>query len=212
MMKNGWTPVAIVLSAALAWGLAASVSQGQKDGAVGAGTRLGVVDLVRVFNEFEQTKMLNVEIDKYKARIAEEKQQREEKIEVEKNTLQGFAPESTEYQQRRKEVKKMMIDYRAWLEAEQQGLTDEHRQWIERTYDTVTQCITTLAKSRGIQVVVTREDLDKSVSHTSVLLKQILNRKVLYSDPDLDLTEEVLKSLNDNFTRTGAGKAIKFGS
>jgi len=211
-MKTGISLMAIVFAAAIVWSLAAADNSVAQSAAGKGPTRVGVLDLVRVFNEFEQTKVLNAEIDKYKAKLGEEKAQREEKIDTERKTLQTFAPDSADYQRRSKEVKKMMIEYRAWLESEQQNLTDEHRRWIERTYDMVTQTTAAVARSHSIEVVITKEELDKSVSDTTVLLKQILNRKVVYSSPDLDITDEVMKNLNDAFAKSGGVKSIQFGS
>ncbi|HOW69404.1 MAG TPA: OmpH family outer membrane protein [Phycisphaerae bacterium] len=210
-MKTGISLMAVVLTAVVVWSLAAADNKAAPS-AVGKGaTRVGVLDLVKVFNEFEQTKVLNAEIDKYKAKLGEEKVQREDKIDTEKKTLQTFAPDSADYQRRVREVRKMMIEYRAWLESEQQSLTEEHRRWIERTYDMVTQTTATVARAHGIDVIITKEDLDKSVSDTTVLLKQILNRKVVYASPDLDITDEVMKSLNDLFAKSGGAKSIQFG-
>lgn len=211
-MKTGMSLMAIVFTAVIAWSLTAADNKAAQPAGSRGPSRVGVVDLVRVFNEFEQTKVLNAEIDKYKAKLGEEKVQREEKIDTERKTLQTFAPDSADYQRRAREVRKMMIEYRAWLETEQQNLTDEHRRWIERTYDMVTQTTAAVAQARSIDVVITKEDLDRSVSDTTVLLKQILNRKVLYSNPDLDITNEVMQRLNDAFAKAGGVKSIQFGS
>ncbi|NLX23420.1 MAG: OmpH family outer membrane protein [Phycisphaerae bacterium] len=203
--------LAVVATAALVWALAAGYNHAQQAGGPSAGTRVGVVDLVRVFNEFEQTKALNAEMERYKLRVAEEKQAKEEKLEVERNTLQGFAPDSAEYAQRMRALKKMMIDYKAWVAVERENMTDEHRAWIERTYAAVMEGIAAVARHNGIQVVVTREELETSVPETETLLKQILNRKVVYADPELDLTDAVLVTLNDLFAKKGGAKSIKFG-
>ena len=126
-------------------------------------------------------------------------------------TLQGFAPDSAEYAQRMRALKKMMIDYKAWVAVERENMTDEHRAWIERTYAAVMEGIAAVARHNGIQVVVTREELETSVPETETLLKQILNRKVVYADPELDLTDAVLVTLNDLFAKKGGAKSIKFG-
>ena len=38
---------------------------------------------------------------------------------------------------------------------------------------------------------------------------QILNRKVVYSEPTVDLTEEVLANLNDAFIKAGGVTSVK---
>ncbi len=170
---------------------------------------VGVVDLVRVFNDFEQTKALNAELGRHKRQVIEEKQVKEEDLAVERQTLQGFAPDSAEYRKRRQVFEKMVIEYRVWMAVKAESLEEQHRMWIERTYATATRCIADVAKEKGIQVVITREELDTSVQETNVLRTQILNRKVVYYDPALDLTSEVLTRLNDAFIKAGGAKSIQ---
>jgi len=211
-MNNKASWVAVVAFGLFAWALTANVNQAQTAVTSTNGAWVGVVDLVRVFNDFEQTKALNAELDRYKSGIASEQQSREEKLSVERQTLQGFAPDSAEYKQRSKAFKKMMIDYQAWLTVEREVLKEEHFRWIERTYRTITDAIAQVAQSKGVQVVLTREELDTSVADATVLQKQILNRKVIYYDQTLDLTDTVLTVINDAFSRAGGAKTIKIGS
>jgi len=208
--RTGWVFVGLV--GAFAWMLAGSVNEAQTPAPPAHGAWIGVVDLVRVFNEFEQTKALNAALDQYKARLADEQQKREEQLTIERQTLAGFAPDSTEYLQRRKAFKKMMIDYQAWLAVERDTLKEEHFRWIKRTYAAVIDGIDKVARRRGIQVVLTREELDTSVEDATVLQKQILNRKVVYYDPALDLTDEVLAVINEAFNKAGGARSIRIGS
>ncbi|HSW44178.1 MAG TPA: OmpH family outer membrane protein [Phycisphaerae bacterium] len=178
-----------------------------------AGTMpVGVVDLVRVFNEFEQTKALNAELDRYKTQLSRDQQQREEKLTVERDTLQGFAPDSAEYRKRSAAMKKMIVEYQAWLATEREMLKDEHRRWIERTYDMVTQSVAQVALRKGLQLVFTREELETNVDDAGVLQKQILNRKVVYYDPGLDVSDDVLVILNDAFAKAGGAKSVRLGA
>lgn len=202
----------IVAVGVAAWIVATQAKSAQTANSTSGTMRIGVVDLVRVFNEFDQTKALNAELEKYKVQISDEKAKREERLDVEKNTLQGFSPDSAEYVQRLKAFKKTMIEHKAWLAATREDIGDEHRAWIERTYTAVTAGIAAVAKQRGIDVVLTREELDTNVAETEALLKQILNRKVVYFDSNLDVTEAVLVNLNETFAREGGAKKIHFGS
>ena len=172
---------------------------------------IGVVDLVKVFNDFEQTKALNAELDRYKLRLGKEQQDREEKLSVERDTLKGFAPDSAEYQKRSRALKKLIVDYQAWLTGERESLKDEHRRWIERTYGDITKAVAEVAKSKGLQLVLTREELETDVDDVTVLQKQILNRKVLYYDASMDISEAVLVALNDAFAKAGGANAVKLG-
>jgi Skp family chaperone for outer membrane proteins len=143
--------------------------------------------------------------------LAKEQQKREEKVTMERQTLAGFSPDSEEYQKRRTAFKEMMINYQAWLAVERETLKEDHFRWIERTYAAVIDGIDKVARRRGVQVVLTREELDTSVEDATVLQKQILNRKVVYYDPALDLTDEVLAVINEAFAKSGGARSIQIG-
>jgi len=207
--RAGWIVVGTI--AVIAWVLASSANLAQTPAPSGASASIGVVDLVRVFNEFEQTRALNAELERYRQRLSEEQQQREEKLAIERQTLQGFAPDSTEYRERRQALQKMVIEYQAWLTVESETLKEEHFRWIERTYAAVIRGIDEVARRKGVQVVLTREELDTSVEDATVLQQQILNRKVVYYDETLDMTDDVLAVINETFTKGGGAGTIHIG-
>lgn len=65
----------------------------------------------------------------------------------------------------------------------------------------VTDQVAAVAKAHGVELVLTREELDTpnttdTTKQMQATLQQILNRKVVYSDPTLDVTDEVLKKLD----------------
>jgi Skp family chaperone for outer membrane proteins len=201
----------VVLAVVVVGALLARVNHAQTP-AGAAAMPVGVVDLVKVFNEFEQTKALNTELDRYKQRLSDEQQKREEQLSVERQTLQGFAPDTAEYRKRSAALKKLIIEYQAWLATEREVLKDEHGRWIERTYQMVTQSIAEVARRKGLQLALTREELETDVDDAEVLKKQILNRKVIYYDPMLDITDDVLVILNDTFAKAGGANSVRLGS
>ena len=92
-------------------------------------------------------------------------------------------------------------------------LGEHHLRWIKRTYQMVTDEVAAVAKSKGVELVVTREEMDTpNTTDTSKImqatLQQILNRKVVYSDATLDITDEVLKRLDSGFEKRGGEKAL----
>lgn len=210
LMNGKATPLIVVSAFIVAvW---FTLTTGQAQTAMPAGVMpIGVVDLVKIFNEFELTKALNASLEREKRRIGEEQQKREEKLTVERDTLQGFAPDSAEYRKRSNELKTLVIGYQAWLTGERESLKDAHRRWIERTYADITKAVEQVARNKRLQLVLTREELETNVDDVTVLQKQILNRKVLYYDAAMDISDAVLAAANDAFAKAGGAGAIRFG-
>jgi Skp family chaperone for outer membrane proteins len=212
-MRRNVIGLAIVAMGVIAWTTSRSFIADRPAGAVAASNKIAVVDLVRVFNEFKQTKALNAKMMEYRKALTDEKDQKQQKVNALREQLESFAPDSADYYKRREELTRLRIDLEVWQGVKLDELGEHHLRWIKRTYQMVTDEVAALAKLKGVDLVVTREEMDTpNTSDTSKLmqatLQQILNRKVVYSDPMLDITEEVLKRLDAGFEKRGGEKAL----
>jgi Skp family chaperone for outer membrane proteins len=215
-MKSGTSWAAVLVTAAVVWMVSATLSAARNDApaaASPAGTKVGVVDLVRVFNDFKQTKALNQKMQDYRNKLGEQKDKRQQEINAERAALDAFSPDSADWFKRNEELKKKRFEFEIWQAMESDALTEHHLRWVKRTYESVTKEIADVAKQRGLQLVVTREEMDTpSTNDTSKILQatfqQILNRKVVYSDSNIDVSDEVLANLNAGFEKAGGDKVI----
>jgi Skp family chaperone for outer membrane proteins len=177
------------------------------------GTRVAVIDLVKTFNEFKQTLTLNKRMDEKRKKIGEEADHRQEEMNADKTALDAFAPDSADWFKRSTELKKKTLEYEIWQRLELDALGEHHLRWTKRTYEMVTSEVARIAQKHNIQLVVTREELDMPQTRDTqklmqAMLQQILGRKVVYSDPAIEITEEVLTALNEAFDKAGGEKAL----
>ncbi|UCD30460.1 MAG: OmpH family outer membrane protein [Planctomycetota bacterium] len=198
----------VVLVALAVWTVSTTINQAQTSIAPAKQSEVGVVDLVYVFNEFEQTKTLNALMKDRENKIREEMAQKMQELNVEASALKAFDPASEDYAKREKEFQEKLIEARSWEFKQREIRVANHLRWLKRTYDTVTAEIAKVAKTKGIVLVVTREELDMSKVDSNTLYQQIMARKVVYSDPVIDLTEEVLTSMNAAFERAGGASSV----
>lgn len=198
----------VAVAAVAVWGGAAS-GAGQAVNPAG-GTRVAVVDLVRVFNEFDQTRVLNQKMSLLEDELRGEDQRKTAEIESQKNALNAFAPDSAEYKKQSEALKRLMIEYQVWKSMEQDRVAQAHLRWVNRTYRRVEEEVAAIAQARNFQLVITKEELDTSITDSKVMLKQIVGRKVLFADASVDLTDEVLARLNAAFQKAGGARAIDF--
>ncbi len=211
-MKRGMTALALGLAAGLAWMVSTAFSASSSEAPAG-GTRVAVIDLVRVFNEFKQTRALNQKMQEYRTKLGEEKDKRIQDINAGKAALDAFTPDSSDWYKRNEELKKQRFSFEVWQAIEMDNLAAHHLRWTKRTYQMVTEQIAAIAKRRGAHLVITREEIDTpSTTDTAKLLQamdqQILNRKVVYSDPAIEISDEVLAELNAAFEKAGGEKAL----
>jgi len=173
--------------------------------------RIAVVDVSKVFNEYQQTKDLNSQFDQRRKEIEAEAEKRREAINQKKLELDAFPPDSPDYLARHKELLRLQIELDVYLRVVEADLRRERKVWMEQTYKQITEAVARLAKQRGYALVLTYEELDTDVADEGALRQQIMLRKVIYADPRVDLTQPVLEELNRQYKRKGGGATIKIG-
>jgi len=206
-MATGRSWLAVVLTAAAIWTVSVTINNAQTATPAGGGN-IGVVDLVYVFNNFEQTKALNKLLEEDTGRIKEEFDKKTLEIRTEKAGRDAFAPDSADWSARDKKYKEMLFGAQVWQAMEQDKNVQSHRRWLLRNYEMATTELGRIAKAKGIQVVITKEALEVRNADTKLLYQQIYNRKVVYADPAVDLTQEVLARLNAAFEKAGGIKSL----
>lgn len=210
-MTKGKSGLAIVATAALVWGLATGLNQAQIAGSARPGNQVATVNLVYVFDNFDRTKVLNQRRLESLQRLQEAEEQKTEALDAERRTLQALAPDSAEFFRRKREFDRMNIEFQVWQMYEREQITQAHLHWIQRTYQMVIEEIAEVSRKHGIPLVVTQEELDVSrIDNTESLLQRILIRKVVYCNPDIDITDEVLANLNTKFERAGGAASVQF--
>ena len=211
--KMSWLAVGLVAlvaaGAAATWNSTAS-GAGQPAAAPAGGTRVAVVDLVTVFNDYELTKTLNQKMTDLETSLRDQDQKKAAGVDAQAKAVQAFDPNSAEYVKAKKELVVLQVDYQVWKGTQQDEVGQKHLAWVNATYANVEAEVAAIAKARGFQLVITREDLDTTVNDSKVMLKQIIGRKVIYSDGSVDLTQDVLKNLNTAFQKAGGAKTIDF--
>ncbi len=213
-MKTGIGTLAVAVAAVVVWLAATTIiaAQNKPAPAQAGATRIAVVDIVKVFDTFEQTVVLNKKLDAHTKMLGEEAEKRAKLAQTEQEALQAFAPDSADWFKQNEKVKKMVFENEVWRQLEREQIAESHKRWVLRTYNMMTAEIQKAAKSHGVDIVLTREQLKGDVGDSKALLAQILNIKVVYADsnPNIDFTEEVLANLNAEFQKRGGAAAIEF--
>lgn len=198
-MTRGVSWIALLVTVVVVWTVSTRLNHAQPAAAPAGGTKIAVVDLVRVFNDFEQTKLVNQKMQETRRELGLQADDKMKKINAEKAALDAFTPDSPDWHQRRKRVRQMLYDYQIWEQLKKDWITEDHILWAKKTYQMVTDEIARVAKTKGFQLVITQETIDTNVTDWKVLYQQMLNRKVVYAEPVIDLTNEVLANLNASF-------------
>jgi Skp family chaperone for outer membrane proteins len=187
---------------ALAAGLFFTETRAQDPASTPAAADCGctaVIDIVRVFNEFKQTQDINAEFETRRREVQAEVDGRDRVIETQTRELEAFAADSTDYTTRRRELMRLRIDRDNYMKLAEFEVRDLFRVWTRKTYDRICDVAAQVAEQRGFDIVVIREDLEPDIPDANTLKQQIRLRKVIYSTPRVDITEDVLSRINSDY-------------
>ncbi len=70
------------------------------------------------------------------------------------------------------------------------------RLWTEKIYQEVLDLIAEIAKSKDLNIVLARDEVDLPAPNTNELMLLIRTNKVLFNGDELDITDEVIEKLD----------------
>ncbi|MBN1522112.1 MAG: OmpH family outer membrane protein [Candidatus Aureabacteria bacterium] len=152
------------------------------------GLKIGYVNFEKIFESYDKTKELNEELQKKKYSKEVEGQQMVDEINKLRNEMQLLSEEVKE--QKQKELTDKMRDLRDFTNDSKQELLKERDE---------------LFKDLTKEIVVVIEEKGKKDGYTIIFDDQVL----LYKAKANDLTEDIIKMLNEKFKQEKAASEKK---
>ncbi|MCK6485349.1 MAG: OmpH family outer membrane protein [Phycisphaerae bacterium] len=189
---------AAVVGLAVCFAAARQPSEPASGSSTGRSTRVAAVDLVRVFNEWEQITALNNEFRKVREDLNRDADTRRKALEELEMKLRAYRPGSPDYEGVRKELVDQSIAYKVWFETKQQEVRGEEFRWMSASYETACEIIRRMAERDGWDIVMQIEPFsaDAAQEELPALQAQIRARKMVYCAASNDLTRAVIDQLN----------------
>jgi Skp family chaperone for outer membrane proteins len=162
----------------------------------GAQALIGVVDVERCLKEYkkadEQRLQLTSELEAKARALTEEKR----KINALRENLDFFTEGSKEWLE---QIKKIKLGA-AQIEFDQEAIKVETQQklaeLIAKLYEDVRREIKLVAEAKGMKLVLMQISSMPKGRTDSEVTNNIMVRPVVYFDPNMDITAEVVKNLN----------------
>lgn len=188
-MKN----TVLAAAAAVAIGVLASVSVRSQDTTFPL--RTGYVDVRRVIQEWKKREQVEKTLDSKSAALDARFKADRARIEEKEQKLATLNETSDDFQRLLREIDGDKLLHKRDREYEQMRLQRQQRHEFWMLYKAVVTEARAVAEAKGLASVLTwspMQELEKEQDPLAI----IPTRAVLWSDPRLDLTEEVLTSLN----------------
>jgi len=194
-MKSSKLILVLVLVAVV--GLVVATHFGAKPGALAPAGPIAVCNVVEILNNCKKAKDLTAKLNLERSRIEKEVKTRNEAIDnLTKLLTDQLAPGSEAFELRFAEKQRLMINREAWLKFEQAKAMRMHQKLTQEMYAEVQKAVGVVAKRGGFKMVFHQQRGRLRSSTTPEMRAEISQRQIVYSDDAIDITANVLSSLN----------------
>ncbi len=169
-------------------------------------TPVAVCDVHQAFGEYQKTidlrDKLRADSDRVKLQVKDANLQLQDM----RSDLQasGLLPGSTDYERRLREVVKKTIETKNFVELSQAQLQRRDLQITEVCYQDVYNAVKKVALKKNILLVLSREELALPSQRLEDLMPKIYYRRhVIFADPEIDITSELIEQLNTDYKLRG---------
>ncbi len=191
--------LAVVLLASLAWRATATAQVAAPAPVRMPPASVAVCHLADVFTNCKRTKAEKTILEQRQAALANEEKQRRKALEALSAALEALKVGSPEYERKLAEAERVAVELQVWGKTQENVLRRRYDRVMADIYDTILSAIERIALQRGCQLVLYRDDVSLASGNTELLLAKIAQRKVLYHDPRLDVTADVLREVDRVF-------------
>ena len=166
-----------------------------------ADTKAAVVNVAGVSEKYAKTADLEAQFDAVRRKLNQERDAMKEKIEKANRSLQEELKAGTdEYRARRKQIALMEAELQWFVESEGQKVEKALAESLRSIYGDIQAVVREIAQEKKLEIVLAADQLPaKTPDSASQVRQHILLQKVLYWNPSVDITDEVISRLNARF-------------
>ena len=160
---------------------------------------VAVCDIKELLENFQKAKDMMNGLNDRRLKLENEEKDRIAKTDGIQAEIKELKAGSPEYEKRFSELQRLTFDREVWKKFESAVLLREHHRYTRMLYDDMRNTVAQIAKEQGIQVVLFIEHRIPETQNSPELGQVMESRKVIYADPSADITEQVLKRMNDDY-------------
>lgn len=162
--------------------------------------RVAAVDVGKLFNEYQRMKDITDELKQLEGKLQAENDQRRQAADALQATVDQMDRADPTYTKKLAEVLEAKISHKAWFDTKQAHITREIAFATDRIYRDILKATSQLAQAASYDLVVYADEYPPNVSaNPDEIQATMRNRKVLYANPNADVTQQVLDKLNADY-------------
>jgi Skp family chaperone for outer membrane proteins len=196
------SPLSLILGIAL---LAVVVTHNTTAGrfmAPNGPTTVAVIDLERAVAGLSQWQVAKTEIENIGETLDEQLRQQKSVVDAAEADLDAYAPGTAEYDAAQERYSQRVIEYESLSEFFRRKIAVERARRLREVYSQIKVSLKILSIERGYDIVLVDDSKvplpDENVGMQEITL-QISARRILYSADEVDITDELIARMNNDF-------------
>jgi len=167
-------------------------------------TAVAVVDVQAVFDALDEKEAIENQLQQRAQQLQQEEKQRRQEIEQMRSDLEVLGSDSEAYQQQQEEVQQKLIEFRSWRQYSKQKMQRLRGLKIESLYQKTADAAGRVAEDNGYDMVLYKaSSTDLNYENSEQLSQMLQMRKVLWARDQLDVTDQVIQRMNNEFESGG---------
>ena len=193
--KQTETMLALALAVGLlCWGISRQEVEAQS-----ANTDLGsvgVVNVQRVFDSLEERQAIQNQLKSKMQQLHAENQNLEREIKTLRAELEMLREGTEDYERKRTALMRKQVELKAWQSLKKQEFARQNAKSLEELYQKVIKSTERVARENGFLIALFKEKPDVSSDKPKEVGNKIFNRKLVWSDPAVNITDKVITKMN----------------
>ena len=164
-------------------------------------TRVAVCDVQVVFDALEEKGQVEADLQEMVEKLQEEGKSREQKIKDLKFDMEILAKGSEAHKKKVGEIERALMELRVFQGLRALRINRERALKTQYLYRKMSDAVGRVAKENDFGIVLFKERPVDFTNTKAEALNAVINmRKVLWAADELDLTQQVIQKMNNEFT------------
>ncbi|MCK5564021.1 MAG: OmpH family outer membrane protein [Planctomycetes bacterium] len=159
--------------------------------------KVGVISIRGVFENSKRNAQWQDEMERHRKQIVGELEKQSAVIKAVRADMETRKPDSVDYLNLMREMMEKAGSLEAKEKFHQQDLAMKEQRWTEKLYLDMAKAVAKVAKSQGLDIVLAKDENQFPAATANELMMIIKTSKIMYSRDELDITDEVVKVLDN---------------
>jgi Skp family chaperone for outer membrane proteins len=161
--------------------------------------KVGVVDLQGVTMKFDKWLRLAKKLEDESKASSDKMEKMEAEGAALQESLKQYEPGSPKHTETQIEISKRQIELKTFFENEQKRLKEMAEKLGGELVDNIEEVVKEYGRQNSFTLIIKKEETQPQGRNWDELRSYVVRKTVMFYDPNIDITGEIIKILNERF-------------